>query len=103
LRHAATAALMSRNDVIIVASVSCIYGLGSPEFYKEISLELNVKENFNRQEIIEKLIEMHYQRSELLSRGKFRATGNILEIMPPAREIVTRIELSDNKISKLYE
>lgn len=122
LRHAATTALMSRSDVIIVASVSCIYGLGSPEFYREISLELTVDghsvetqgmevetQNFaslqtnNRQAIINRLIEMHYDRSEILSRGKFRSTGNVLEIMSPAREIVTRVEFSGNGISKIFE
>ena len=125
LRHASTMALMSRSDVIIVASVSCIYGLGSPEFYREISLELHLTppaspspapvrpghplpgkgegDNVNRGAIIKRLIEMHYDRSEILSRGKFRSTGNVLEIMSPAREIVTRIEFEDGKISKIYE
>jgi excinuclease ABC subunit B len=110
LRHAATVALMSREDTIIVASVSCIYGLGSPEFYREISLELKIGESVAvrpqsvsasgrtatlRDEIIHKLVEMHYGRSDLLSRGKFRVTGPTIEIMSPAREIVTRISLGD--------
>jgi excinuclease ABC subunit B len=140
LRHAATAALLSREDVIIVASVSCIYGLGSPEFYREISLELNVSKKTNnfiaippgrekqsrnnkisdikkeiatvatlprndnlREKIIHDLIEMHYNRSEILSRGKFRATGNIIEIMTPGREVVTRVELRENIINKITE
>jgi excinuclease ABC subunit B len=133
LRHASTAALLSRRDVIICASVSCIYGLGSPEFYREISLELAVDDdvisseakqsrnnrnsdtkdeiasvamlprNNRRSEIIQKLVEMHYNRSELLNRGKFRLTGNTLEIMPPAREIITRITLKNDGISKIVE
>ncbi|KKS26057.1 MAG: UvrABC system protein B [Parcubacteria group bacterium GW2011_GWC2_42_6] len=104
LRHASTAALLSRRDVIICASVSCIYGLGSPDFYREISLELTVGDKKNsRQEIIKELIEMHYSRSEILSRGKFRLTGNTLEIMPPAREIIIRITLTDKDVIKIKE
>jgi excinuclease ABC subunit B len=122
LRHASTAALLSRRDVIICASVSCIYGLGSPEFYRDISLELNVCNEktlrfhshpethletkcpkAGRKEIVKRLIDMHYSRSEVLSRGKFRLTGNTLEIMPPAREIITRVTLNDAGISKIVE
>jgi len=103
LRHAATVALMSRQDVIIVASVSCIYGLGSPEFYRDISLEIKEGEKVEREELIKKLVDMHYGRSELLSRGKFRATGPTIEIMSPAREIVTRISLENDKIAKINE
>jgi len=103
LRHAATVALMSRQDVIIVASVSCIYGLGSPEFYRDISLEIKKGEKVGREELIKKLVDMHYGRSELLSRGKFRATGPTIEIMSPAREIVTRISLENDKIAKINE
>jgi len=118
LRHAATVALISRQDVIIVASVSCIYGLGSPEFYRDISLELKVGESVAvrpqsvsasgrtatlRDKIIHKLVDMHYGRSEFLSRGKFRATGPTIEIMSPAREIVTRISLENDKIAKINE
>jgi len=103
LRHAATTALMSRSDVIIVASVSCIYGLGSPEFYREISLEVDKGEKISREKIIQRLIEMQFSRSEILSRGKFRATGNVLEIMSPSREIVTRVEFKDGKVYKIFE
>jgi excinuclease ABC subunit B len=103
LRHAATVALMSREDVIIVASVSCIYGLGSPEFYREISLEINLGDNVDRKNLIAKLVDMHYGRTDILSRGKFRVTGPTIEIMSPAREIVTRIEIKDDKIYKIFE
>jgi excinuclease ABC subunit B len=95
LRHAATAALMSRRDAIIVASVSCIYGLGSPEYYKNISLEIIKGEGLNREEIISNLVKMHYGRSEVLARGKFRATGSTIEIMYPGREVVLRLELGN--------
>ena len=93
LRHASTTALLSRNDVIIVASVSCIYGLGSPEYYRDISLDLKIGQKINREEIIHELVEMQFLRSDLLSRGKFRATGETIEVMSPSREVVTRIEL----------
>ncbi|PJA87505.1 MAG: excinuclease ABC subunit UvrB [Candidatus Moranbacteria bacterium CG_4_9_14_3_um_filter_40_7] len=103
LRHASTSALLSRKDVIIVASVSCIYGLGSPEYYRAISLELKIGEKIDREEIIRKLVEMQFNRSDILSRGKFRATGNVVEIMAPSREIVTRIELEAGKAAKIFE
>ena len=93
LRHAATAALMARRDVIICASVSCIYGLGSPEYYKDITLGVNQGDRVNRGDLVKKLLDMQYNRSDLLSRGKFRLTGNVLEIMPPGREVVTRVEI----------
>jgi excinuclease ABC subunit B len=103
LRHAATAALMSRRDVIICASVSCIYGLGSPEYYRDITLELNTKDDFRRDKIIKKLIEMQYNRSDVLARGKFRLTGPTLEIVMPGREVITRINFEENKINKIAE
>ncbi|MFA6047215.1 MAG: excinuclease ABC subunit UvrB [Parcubacteria group bacterium] len=117
LRHASTAALLSRRDVIICASVSCIYGLGSPEYYRDITLELAVSVlgvetqnfaslqsgEFNRQDVIRKLIDMQYNRSDVLARGKFRLTGNTLEVMTPGREIVTRIETENDKIVKIFE
>ncbi|MCX6766287.1 MAG: excinuclease ABC subunit UvrB [Candidatus Moranbacteria bacterium] len=103
LRHAATVAVMSRRDVVIVASVSCIYGLGSPEYYSEISLSLKIGEAIDRQKLIKDLTEMHFLRSEHLSRGKFRSHGETVEIMSPSREIVTRIELKNDKIAKISE
>ncbi|MFA6193714.1 MAG: excinuclease ABC subunit UvrB [Parcubacteria group bacterium] len=103
LRHAATVAVMSRKDVVIVASVSCIYGLGSPEFYEDISLSLKVGEAIDREKLIRDLTEMHFLRSEYLSRGKFRSHGDTVEVMSPSREIVTRIELKNDKIAKISE
>lgn len=103
LRHASTSALLSRKDVIIVASVSCIYGLGSPEFYRDISFTVKVGNDFQREEKIKELIDMQFQRSDLLSRGKFRLTGETLEIMPTGREIVTRITTEKNKVKKIVE
>ena len=103
LRHASTAALLSRKDTIIVASVSCIYGLGSPEYYRDITLEIKLGETIDRASIIKELIEMQYKRSDVLTRGKFRVTGETLEIMPPGREIVTRIEISGERVAKIFE
>ena len=77
LRHAATVAVLSRKDAIVVASVSCIYGLGSPEFYEEISLSLKIGEAIDREKLIRDLTEMHFVRSEYLSPGKIpRSRGN---------------------------
>ncbi|MFA7209405.1 MAG: excinuclease ABC subunit UvrB [Parcubacteria group bacterium] len=103
LRHASTAALLSREDVIIVASVSCIYGLGSPEYYRDISLELKVGQKISRDEIAGELVDMQYLRTDMLGRSKFRLTGETIEVMSPAREIVTRIELADSKVKKIFE
>src|SRR4030043_1430740 len=103
LRRAATVAVMSRKDTIVVASVSCIYGLGSPEFYEDISLSLKVGEAIDREKLIKDLTEMHFIRSEYLSRGKFRAQGETIEIMSPSREIVTRVEVKDDKVKKISE
>ena len=123
LRHAATAALMSRDDVIICASVSCIYGLGSPDYYRDSMLEFSVSKNanaktpqrgvstggggvekkYNREEIIRTLVDMQYARSDILARGKFRLTGSTLEVITPGREIVTRIDLENEKVQKIVE
>ncbi len=103
LRHASTTALLSRQDTIIVASVSCIYGLGSPEYYESISLSFEAGKKIGREKIISKLIEMQFLRSDLLSRGKFRLTGETLEIMPPSREVVTRIEMRSGKVKEIFE
>lgn len=103
LRHASTAALLSRRDVIICASVSCIYGLGSPEYYRNIAFEFKIGQKFNRDITVKELIDMQYNRSDLLSRGKFRLTGNTLEIMTPGREIVTRVNIENDKIKKIQE
>lgn len=103
LRHSATSALLSREDVVIVASVSCIYGLGSPEYYREISFEVTVGEKFNREEKIRELLDLQFKRSELLSRGKFRVTGETFEIMQTGREIITRITVGNGIVKKIAE
>jgi excinuclease ABC subunit B len=96
LRHACTQALMTRKDVIIVASVSCIYGLGSPEQYKSIILTLEKGQRINRQELARKLIDMQFERTNAdLLFGTFRLHGQILEIMPVNKKIIYRFIISD--------
>jgi excinuclease ABC subunit B len=103
LRHSATAAVLSRKDVIIVASVSCIYGLGSPEYYQDTTLAISVGEKTDRERLMKRMVEMHYQRSDILARSKFRSIGNTIEIIPPSREVITRIELENDKIKSIVE
>jgi len=97
LRHASTQALLTRKDVIIVASVSCIYGLGSPEEYEKVNLKLKVGMELSRAELIRKLIDIHFERTNAdLKSGQFRATGNTLEIMPVSDKTIYRIEYGVN-------
>ena len=94
LRHAATAALFARRDVIIVASVSCIYGIGSPQLYNEQMQLFKVGEEIDRDEVLRKLVKMQYQRNDsVLGRGSFRVRGEVLEIMPSYAESAYRIAL----------
>lgn len=102
LRHAATQALLTRRDVIIVSSVSCIYGLGAPEAYENIVLHLRVGVSFDRKEILARLVEMQFTRANSdLSRGIFRLRGETLEIMPVNEEIIYRIDLDEEKIRSI--
>ena len=94
LRHSATSALYERNDVIIVASVSCIYGLGSPEEYRDLLLSLRVGMEKDRNEILRRLVDIQYTRNDLnFTRGTFRVRGDVLEIFPASRsEQAVRVE-----------
>ena len=103
LRHAATGALLSREDVIIVASVSCIYGLGSPDFYKEITFQINKNEKIERDSLIRELVGLQYERNETSKRGTFRVKGEVFEIVRPDREVIIRIELEDGQVRKIFE
>ena len=99
LRHAATAALFARRDVIIVASVSCIYGIGSPAVYNEKMQLFKVGEEINRDEVLRKLVKIQYQRNDsVLGRGTFRVRGEVLEIMPSYAESAYRIALFGDEI-----
>ena len=103
LRHKATAELLSRKDVIVVASVSCIYGLGSPDSYRNEILFISKGLSSNREKIIGQLVDMHYTRSEVLERGKFRVRGDVIEVIPPGVENIIRIELSGEDVKKVTE
>ena len=103
LRHAATAALLTRRDVIIVASVSCIYGLGSPAFYRDSMMTLRVGDTIDRDAFVGKLVDQHYQRSDILARAKFRATGPTIDIVPAGREAIMRIILRGTQVAAIME
>ena len=105
LRHAATAALLNSRDVIVVASVSCIYGIGEIEEYQKKMLTLNIGEIIDREVIIEKLIEMLYERNEIdFKRGTFRAKGDIIDIVPINEHLKgIRIELFGDEIESIKE
>jgi excinuclease ABC subunit B len=103
LRHAATAALFARRDVIIVASVSCIYGIGSPQVYNEKMQLFKVGEEIDRDEVLRKLVKIQYQRNDsALGRGTFRVRGEVLEIMPSYAESAYRIALFGDEIEAIH-
>ncbi|HLW64842.1 MAG TPA: DEAD/DEAH box helicase family protein, partial [Gemmataceae bacterium] len=102
LRLAATSNLVSREDVIIVASVSCIYGLGSPSDYKRMVVRLQKGQAIEREQLLLKLVDVMYQRNDLApERGKFRVRGDTIEIWPAYEEIALRVELFGDTIDKL--
>ena len=104
LRHASTQALLTRKDVIIVASVSCIYGLGSPEEYEKENTKLSVGMEFSRADLIRRLIDVHFERTNAdMNAGQFRALGNMIEIMPVNERTIYRIQYDMNKISQIIE
>jgi len=102
LRHAATEALLTRRDVIVVASVSCIYGLGSPEDYEKLSLHLQLGSEIPREKLIRRLVDMQYRRNEFeLVRGSFRFKGDVCEIYSADKDIISRIEFFDDRIERI--
>jgi excinuclease ABC subunit B len=102
LRLKATSSLIERDDVVIVASVSCIYGLGSPEDYKDIILVLKKGERIPRNRILEKLVDMHYSRNDFdFSRGTFRVRGDVVEVIPAYEEDGVRIEMFGDEIENI--
>lgn len=105
LRHAATSALISRRDVIVVASVSCIYGIGEVEEYKNKMLTLSVGEKIDRNKVLTKLVEMLYERNDIdFKRGTFRVRGDVLEIIPASQKSTGyRIEFFDDEIDRISE
>ncbi|MGB0911873.1 MAG: DEAD/DEAH box helicase family protein, partial [Nitrospirales bacterium] len=105
MRHAATTALLEHNDIIIVASVSCIYGLGSPEVYHGMLLYLEEGMEIRREAILAKLVEIQYSRNDVaLQRGMFRARGDVIEIFPAASDSNTiRVEMFGDEIEAMHE
>ncbi|MDF2576568.1 MAG: uvrB [Chlamydiales bacterium] len=105
LRLSATRSLFERDDVIIVSSVSCIYGLGMPEYYKVMNIELKVGQNYKRDELLFHLVEIHYDRNDIdFSRGKFRVRGDVLEVFPAYEEdLALRLEFFDEELERISE
>ena len=102
LRHASTQALLTRRDVIIIASVSCIYGLGSPEEYQRVNLKLAVGDKIDRISLMKKLIEIHFERTNAdINSGQFRSIGQKVEVMPVSETFVYQIEFTGGKISSI--
>jgi len=102
LRLAATSALVSRNDVIVVASVSCIYGLGSPEDYRKMMVQLSMGGMIDRDEMLLKLVDIQYDRNDVgFERGKFRVRGDVVEVWPAYEEVAYRIELFGDEVEAL--
>ena len=104
MRLAATASLMSRKDVIVVASVSCIYGLGNPENFQKMGFELKVGERVQRKEILEKLIDIQFERNDLeLMPGRFRVKGDTIDIIPGYFDDIIRVELFGDEVDRISE
>ncbi|MGB2629945.1 MAG: excinuclease ABC subunit UvrB [Candidatus Omnitrophota bacterium] len=104
LRLSATSSLFSRNDVLIVASVSCIYGLGSPEDYSTMLVEAEVLGKLSRDEFLKKLVDIQYERNDYdLQRAKFRVRGDIVEVLPAYKETAMRIEFFGDEVTRISE
>ena len=102
MRHSATQSLLSRDDVIVVSSVSCIYGIGSPEDYGDFAFLISVGDNFDRSEIIKRLVFMQYERNDIaFERGQFRVRGDVIEINPVHGTPPIRIELFGDEIDRI--
>lgn len=104
LRLSATSSLFSRKDVLIVASVSCIYGLGSPEDYSSMLVNLKKGDELSREDLLRKLVDIQYERDNIeLARGKFRVRGDVVEIMPAYKQTAFRVEFFDDEVARLSE
>ncbi|HNR44775.1 MAG TPA: excinuclease ABC subunit UvrB [Methanofastidiosum sp.] len=102
MRHSATASLLSRSDCIIVASVSCIYGLGSPETYKEMGTFIRKNEQIDRDDFLKKLVSMQYERDDSdFKSGTFRARGDVVELFPLFTDYIVRVEFFGDEITKI--
>jgi excinuclease ABC subunit B len=104
MRLSATASLLSRRDVIVVASVSCIYGLGRPEHFRNMGFELKEGDRFSRKDILERLVSSQYERNDLeLMPGRFRVRGDTIDIIPGYFNDIIRIELFGDRIERILE
>ena len=104
MRHASTQALLTRSDVIIVASVSCIYGLGSPVEYEKVNMKIAQGDRVERGKFLRELVNIHYERTNAdLTPGTFRVVGNVVEIMPVSEKIVYRLQIVDNRIGTIQK
>jgi excinuclease ABC subunit B len=102
LRHSATAALLTRRDTIVVASVSCIYGMGNPEEYRGQLLELHVGVDYDQRSILRRLVDLQYDRNDMtLGRGNFRVRGDTIEVHPPYEESVLRVEMFGDTVDRI--
>ena len=103
LRHSTTSSLLTRRDVVVVASVSCIYGLGTPQEYVDRMVPLRVGDEVNRDDLLRKFVQMQYTRNDLaFTRGTFRVRGDTVEIIPVYEEMALRIELFGDEIERIY-
>ena len=103
LRHSATNSLLTRRDVVVVASVSCIYGLGTPQEYVDRMVRLRVGEQINRDELLLRFVQMQYTRNDMaFTRGTFRVRGDTVEIIPQYEELAVRVELFGDEIERIY-
>jgi excinuclease ABC subunit B len=104
LRHASTQALLTRKDVIIVSSVSCIYGLGSPKEYEKVNMRIDVGQKIGRNDLARKFIDIHFERTNAdLSPGQFRALGNTVEIMPVSERVIFKIDFKGDEIFRIFK
>src|SRR5690349_3159340 len=103
LRHSATMSLLSRRDVVVVASVSCIYGLGTPQSYLDRSLPVAIGQQIERDALLRALVEIQYSRNDVsFTRGSFRVRGDTVEIIPAYEELAVRIEFFGDEVERLY-
>ena len=103
LRHSATNSLLTRRDVVVVATVSCIYGLGTPQEYVDRSVRLHLGQHVERDLLLRHLVEVQYTRNDLsFTRGTFRVRGDTVEIFPMYEELAIRVEMFGDDIERLY-
>ena len=103
LRHSATSALLSRRDVVVVSSVSCIYGLGTPQSYLDRSVWLKEGEEVDRDQFLRLLVDIQYARNDIaFTRGTFRVKGDVVDIIPAYEEKAVRVEFFGDEIDSLY-